>query len=125
MVLEGLLYTKDHEWLKVEGNKAQMGITDYAQHALGSLVYVELPEADDNFSAGDALGVVESVKAASDIYMPVSGTILESNEAVVDDPGLINSDPYGSWMVSIELSDLSELDELLDAEAYKALLGGE
>lgn len=125
MVLEGLMYTKDHEWLKIDGNKAQMGITDYAQHALGSLVYVELPEVDDNFGAGDALGVVESVKAASDIYMPVSGTILEVNEAVVDDPGLINSDPYASWMVSFEISDLADLDELLDAEGYKALLGGE
>lgn len=92
MVVAGLKYSKDHEWVRVEGNKAYIGITDYAQHALGSLVYVELPETDDTFSAEDNLGVVESVKAASDIIVPISGTVVEVNEAVVDDPGLINSD---------------------------------
>lgn len=123
MVLSGLLYTKEHEWLKIEGNKAFMGITDYAQHALGSLVYLELPEVEDTFGEGDTLGVVESVKAASDLYMPISGVILEVNEAVVDDPGLINSDAYGSWMVSFEITDASQLDNLLDPAAYEALIG--
>ncbi len=123
MVVAGLKYSKDHEWVRVEGNKAYIGITDYAQHALGSLVYVELPEVDDTFSAEDNLGVVESVKAASDIIVPISGTVVEVNEAVVDDPGLINSDAFGSWMVAIEMSNPSELDELLDAAAYEALIG--
>lgn len=123
MVVAGLKYSKDHEWVRVEGNKAYVGITDYAQHALGSLVYVELPEVDDTFSAEDNLGVVESVKAASDIIVPISGTIVEVNEAVVDDPGLINTDAFGSWMVAIEMSNPSELDELLDAAAYEALIG--
>lgn len=125
MVLDGLMYTKDHEWLKIEGNKAYMGITDYAQHALGSLVYVELPEVEDSFSEGDTLGVVESVKAASDIYMPISGVILEVNEAVVDDPGLINANAYDAWMVAFEISDPAELETLLDAAAYTAQIGGE
>jgi glycine cleavage system H protein len=123
MVLSGLKYTKEHEWLKIEGNKAFMGITDYAQHALGSLVYLELPEVDDTFGEGETLGVVESVKAASDLFMPISGVILEVNEAVVDDPGLINSDAYGSWMVSFEITDASQLDDLLDPAAYEALIG--
>ncbi len=123
MVLSGLKYTKEHEWLKIEGNKAFMGITDFAQHALGSLVYLELPEVDDTFSEGDTLGVVESVKAASDLFMPISGVILEVNEAVVDDPGLINSDAYGSWMISFEITDASQLDDLLDPAAYEALIG--
>lgn len=123
MVVAGLKYSKDHEWIRVEGSKAYIGITDYAQHALGSLVYVELPEIDDTFSAEDNLGVVESVKAASDIIVPISGTVVEVNDAVVDDPGLINSDAFGSWMVSIEMSNPSELDDLLDAAAYEALIG--
>lgn len=123
MVVAGLKYSKDHEWVRVEGNKAYVGITDYAQHALGSLVYVELPEVDDTFSAEDNLGVVESVKAASDIIVPISGTVVEVNDAVVDDPGLINSDAFGSWMVAIEMSNPSELDDLLDAAAYEALIG--
>ena len=123
MVVSGLKYTKDHEWLKIEGDKAYMGITDYAQHALGSLVYVELPEVEETFGEGDTLGVVESVKAASDIYMPISGEILEINEAVVDDPGLINADAFGNWMVVIKITDPSELDSLLDAAAYEALIG--
>lgn len=123
MVVAGLKYSKDHEWVRVEGNKAYIGITDYAQHALGSLVYVELPEVDDTFSAEDNLGVVESVKAASDIIIPISGTVVEVNDAVVDDPGLINSDAFGSWMVAIEMSNPSEIDDLLDAAAYEALIG--
>ena len=120
-VLEGLKYSKDHEWVKVEGNKAYIGITDFAQHALGNIVFVELPEVDTTLSAEDVLGVVESVKAASDIYSPVSGTVLEVNEELNDNPEKINDDAFGSWITAIELSDASELDSLMDAVAYTKL----
>ena len=119
-VLEGLFYTEDHEWVKVDGNKAKIGITDHAQHELGDIVYVELPEEDDELSKGDVFGVVESVKAASDSFTPLSGTVLAVNEDLEDAPESVNADPYGAWMFEIEMSDSSELDELMDAEAYKA-----
>ena len=119
-VLQDLLYTKDHEWIKVEGDKAYIGITDYAQHALGDLVFVELSDVDTELSAGDSFGAVESVKAASDVYIPVSGTIVETNEAVIDDPAVLNQDAYGNWMVCIALSDKSELDGLMNADQYAA-----
>lgn len=123
MVKQGLLYSKDHEWIKVEGNKATIGITDYAQHALGSIVYVELPEVDATISEGDAFGVIESVKAASDALMPVDGTVLEINEAIVDDPALLNQDAFENWMIVVEITDESQLASLLDADAYQALIG--
>jgi glycine cleavage system H protein len=119
--MEKLLYTKDHEWVKVEGNTALIGITDHAQKSLGEIVYVELPEVDDELKAEEAFGVIESVKAASDSYMPVSGTIIEVNEALEDEPTLLNSDPYGTWILKIELSDKGELDSLLDFTAYTEL----
>ena len=119
-VLEELYYSKDHEWVKVEGNRALIGISDHAQLGLGDVVYVELPEVDIQLQAGDALGVVESVKAASDIYTPVSGKVLKVNEELVDAPEQINEDPYGSWMIELELIDSSELEGLLSAEDYKA-----
>lgn len=125
MVIDGLKYTEDHEWVKVDGNKAYIGITDYAQSALGSLVYVELPEEGATFSKGDTFGVIESVKAASDSYMPVSGTVVEANTEVADNPESMNSNPYENWMIAVELSDASELDSLMDAAAYRAHLGGE
>jgi len=118
-LVEGLLYSNDHEWVKVEGNKAYIGITDYAQKQLGAIVFVELPEVDTDFSEGDALGVVESVKAASDIYIPVSGTVVEVNEELVDSPQLINEDAFASWMVAIELSNNDELEKLMSAEDYQ------
>lgn len=124
-VLEGLYYSKDHEWVKVEGDKAYIGITDYAQHSLGNIVYVELPEVGAELSAGDVLGVVESVKAASDVYTPVDGKVLEVNNSIVDDPSLVNNDPYGSWMVLVELKDKSQLDNLMTAEEYKKFLDEE
>ncbi|HCD09774.1 MAG: glycine cleavage system protein [Thermoanaerobacter sp.] len=124
-VLEGLYYSKDHEWVKVEGDKAYIGITDYAQHSLGNIVYVELPEVGAELSAGDVLGVVESVKAASDVYTPVDGKVLEVNNAIVDDPSLVNNDPYGSWMALVELKDKSQLDNLMTAEEYKKFLDEE
>jgi len=119
--MEKLLYTKDHEWIKVEGNTALIGITDHAQKSLGEIVYVELPEIDDELKAEEAFGVIESVKAASDSYMPVSGTIIEVNEDLEDDPTLLNSDPYGTWILKVELSDKGELDSLLELAAYNEL----
>lgn len=124
-VLEGLYYSKDHEWVKVEGDKAYIGITDYAQHSLGNIVYIELPEIGAELSAGDVLGVIESVKAASDVYTPVDGKVLEVNNAIVDDPSLVNNDPYGSWMALVELKDKSQLDNLMTSEEYKKFLDEE
>ncbi len=118
-VLKNLLYTKEHEWVKVSGGKAYIGITDFAQHSLGDIVFVELPEVDSELAEGDTFGVVESVKAASDIYMPINGKVLEANETIVDDPALINEDAYENWMVQIEISDKSQLDDLLTAEEYE------
>lgn len=118
-VLNNLLYTKDHEWIRVEGNKAYIGITDHAQKLLGDIVFIELPEEGTEFSKGDAFGVVESVKAASDIYVPVSGNIVEFNEEIVDSPEVVNEKPYESWMIAVELQDESELKELLSPEEYE------
>lgn len=119
-VIEGLYYSKDHEWVKVDGQTAYIGITDYAQHCLGAIVFVELPEEGATLTEGEVLGVVESVKAASDVYAPVSGTVLSVNTALVDDPGALNTDAFENWMVQAELSDLSQLDTLMDATAYEA-----
>lgn len=115
----GLFYSNDHEWVKVEGEKAYIGITDYAQHALGEIVYVELPSVDDELNAGDVFGVIESVKAASDSYLPVSGRVLEINEALSDSPQLINEDPYGNWIVVVEITDKATLDNLMNEQEYK------
>lgn len=119
-IVEGLLYSDDHEWIKVEGNVATIGITDHAQDQLGEIVYVELPDVDDEFSAGDAFGVIESVKAASDSFLPVSGKIIEINESLEDEPGSVNEDAYANWLVKVELSDASEVDNLMDAAKYEA-----
>lgn len=116
-----LKYTKDHEWLKLAGEEATVGITDHAQEALGDITFVELPNVGDSFSAGDTFGVVESVKAASDLYMPVAGEVIEVNEALSDAPESVNDDPYGTgWIVKIKLTDPGEVEDLLDAEAYDA-----
>ncbi|WP_037029919.1 glycine cleavage system protein GcvH [Psychrilyobacter atlanticus] len=119
--MEKLLYSKNHEWIRKEGSTAFIGITDHAQKSLGEIVYVELPEVDDEFEIEEAFGVIESVKAASDSYMPVSGKIIEINEALEDSPTLLNEDPYGAWIIKIELSDEGELDSLLDLSAYNEL----
>ena len=119
-VIEGLYYSESHEYVKVEGNIGYIGITDYAQHALGNVVYVDLPDVDDEVTAGEEFGAVESVKAASDIISPVSGTIVEVNEALDDEPELLNKDPWENWIIKVELSDKSELDALMDAKAYEA-----
>ncbi len=118
-VIEGLYYSESHEFVKVEGNIASIGITDYAQQALGNIVYVDLPDVDDELEAGDDFGAVESVKAASDLSTPVSGTVVEVNEALEDTPELINQDAFGAWIIKVELSDSSELDNLMDAKKYE------
>lgn len=116
-----LKYAATHEWVRVEGDIVTVGITDHAQDALGDLVYVELPEVGDALSAGDEAGVVESVKAASDIYAPISGEVLEVNEALADSPEVVNTEPYdGGWLYKIRLKDSSELDKLLSADEYDA-----
>ncbi len=115
-----LLYTKEHEWVRVEGNKAYIGITDYAQESLGDIVFVELPEEETVLSVGDTIGAVESVKAASDIYSPVSGTVVEINTALEDAPDLINKKPYENHIVVVEMEDISELDSLLNSDDYRA-----
>ncbi len=118
-VIEGLKYSKEHEWVKVEGDRAYMGITDYAQKSLGEIVYVELPEKGTVLAEGDTLGVVESVKAASDIYTPVSGTVADINEELLDSPGNVNTNPYESWIAVIELGNVNELDTLMGAGEYE------
>jgi glycine cleavage system H protein len=112
-------YSTEHEWVGVEGNKAYIGITDYAADSLGEIVYVELPEAGSELNAGDVLGVVESVKAASDVYSPVTGKVVEINGDLSDNPELINEDPEGCWIAVLELRDPAELDELMDEEEYE------
>ena len=117
-VLEGLYYAESHEYVRVEGNIGYVGITDYAQHALGNVVYVDMPDVDDEVTAGEEFGAVESVKAASDLISPVSGVVIEVNEALEDEPELINADAYKNWIIKVELSDKGELDNLMDAAAY-------
>ncbi len=118
-VMEGLKYSKDHEWVKVDGNKAIIGITDYAQDSLGDIVFVDLPQPGTAVNAGDAPAVVESVKAASDIYSPISGTIIEVNTELENSPELINEDPYSNWIMVVEMKEPSELDSLMDAGEYE------
>ncbi len=115
-----LLYTSDHEWLKVEGEKGRVGISDYAQHHLGDIVFVELPELDQEVTKGDAIGVIESVKAVATLFTPASGTIIEVNEELEHSPELLNQDSYENWIAILELSDISRRDELMTAEAYAA-----
>ena len=119
-----LKYTEDHEWVRLEGDHAFIGITDYAQGELGDVVYVDLPADGDEFGKQDVFGSIEAVKAASDLYCPISGKVVEINEIVADVPETINKDPYGSgWMVKIEVSNVSELDDLLDAAGYEQFIG--
>ena len=118
-VIEGLYYSESHEYVKVEGEYGYIGITDYAQNALGNIVYVDMPDVDDEIEAGEEFGAVESVKAASDLMSPVSGTVVEVNSELEDTPELINQDAYDNWIVKVELSDKGELDGLMDAKAYE------
>ncbi|HBR18161.1 MAG: glycine cleavage system protein H [Deltaproteobacteria bacterium RIFCSPLOWO2_12_FULL_43_16] len=113
-------YTKEHEWVRVEGNIATVGVTDYAQDSLGDVVYLELPQDGANVTKDETFGVVESVKAVSDLYSPISGTVAEINDALVDNPEVINDDPYGdAWMLKVEMSSPAEIKELLTADEYK------
>ncbi|MBQ2224559.1 MAG: glycine cleavage system protein GcvH [Prevotella sp.] len=121
-VIEGLYYSESHEYVKVEGEYGYVGITDFAQHELGNVVYVDMPEVDDDVTAGEDFGAVESVKAASDLISPVSGVVVEVNEALGDEPELINKDAFANWIIKVKLSDMSELDELMDAAAYTAFI---
>ncbi|MDE5882060.1 MAG: glycine cleavage system protein GcvH [Muribaculaceae bacterium] len=120
-ILEELRYADSHEWVKLDGDIATVGITDYAQHALGNIVYVDMPEVGDEVTQGEDFGAVESVKAASDLVSPVSGEVVEINEALEDEPELINQDAYGAWIMKVKISDESEIENLLDAEAYAKL----
>ena len=124
-VIEGLLYSESHEWVKVEDGIAIIGITDFAQHAMGDLSYVDMPEVDDELERGEEFGAVESVKAASDLFCPVSGTVVEVNEALEDAPELLNEDAFENWIMRVEMSDPSELDNLMDAAAYEAMCANE
>ncbi len=118
--IEGLYYSESHEYVRIEGEYGYVGITDYAQNALGNVVYVDMPEVDDELEAGSEFGAVESVKAASDLVSPVSGTVVEVNEALEETPELINKDAFANWIVKVKLADKAELDNLMDAAAYEA-----
>ena len=120
-VIEGFYYSESHEFVKVEGNIAIVGITDYAQQQLGNVVYVDMPEVDDEVSQGEDFGAVESVKAASDLISPVSGTVVEVNTALEEHPELINEDAFENWIMKVEMSDAGELANLLDAKGYEAI----
>ncbi len=119
-VIEGLYYSESHEFVRVDGNLGFVGITDYAQNALGTVVYVDMPDVDDEVEAGEEFGAVESTKAASDLISPVSGTVIEVNEALEDEPELINQDAFENWIIKVKLSDKSDLDNLMDAQSYEA-----
>lgn len=119
-----LKYTKDHEWVKVEGDVITVGITDFAQGELGDIVYVEVETVDETLDAEEVFGTVEAVKTVSDLFLPVSGEIIEFNEILEDEPELVNTDPYGAgWMIKVKCSDVSQLDELMSVDDYKSLIG--
>lgn len=120
-----LKYTKDHEWIQIEGNDVIIGITDYAQSELGDIVFVEIETIGDDLKKEEIFGSVEAVKTVSDLFAPLSGKIIEINEALEDNPELVNNDPYGEgWIIKMEIKDLSEIEDLLDADSYKDLIGG-
>lgn len=120
-VIEGLYYSESHEYVKVEGEYGYVGITDYAQHQLGNVVYVDMPEVDDDVTAGEEFGAVESVKAASDLISPISGTVVEINEVLEDEPEQINKDAFANWIMKVKLSDAFELEGLMSASQYEEI----
>ena len=122
-IVEGLKYSESHEWVKVDGNVAWVGVSDFAQKEMGDITYVDLPEEGDDVIAGEEFGALESVKAASDLICPVSGTVVEVNADLEDAPEKVNEDAYGAWIIKVEMSNPAELDALLDAAAYKQLIG--
>lgn len=117
-ILDDIRYADSHEWVKLEDGIATVGITDYAQHALGDIVYVDMPEVGDEVTKGEEFGAVESVKAASDLISPISGEVVEINEALEDEPGLVNQDAFANWIMKVKVSDAAEIEDLLDAAAY-------
>ena len=119
-VIDGLYYSESHEYVRVEGEFGFIGITDYAQHELGNVVYVDMPEVDDEVEAGEEFGAVESVKAASDLISPVSGTVVEVNDQLADSPELLNADAFANWIIKVEMTDMAELDNLMGAADYEA-----
>ena len=121
-IIEGLLYSESHEWVKIDGNVAIIGVSDFAQSELGDITYVDLPSDGDEIEKGSEFGALESVKTAADLYSPVSGTVVAINRAVEDDPSLINADPYANWIIKIEMSDKGECNSLLDAAAYAQIV---
>jgi len=122
---EGLKYTKEHEWVKVEGNIGTVGVTDYAQGELGDIIYIDVTTVGSDVAMGDTFGTIEAVKTVSDMYAPVSGKITEFNAAVNENPASVNQDPYGNgWLVKIDISNMGDLDSLLSPEEYKNLIGG-
>ena len=122
-IIEGLKYSESHEWVKVEDGIAVIGVTDFAQKEMGDITYVDMPDVDDEVNAGEEFGALESVKAASDLISPVSGKVVEVNEALDDTPELVNEDAFENWIIKVEMSDPSELDALMDAAAYKEHIG--
>ena len=121
-ILEGLKYSESHEWVSVDGNVATIGVTDFAQSEMGDITYVDMPDVDDEVTAGEEFGALESVKASSDLYSPVSGTVIATNEALEDSPETVNEDAYAAWIIKVEMSDASQLDALMDAAAYEAFI---
>ena len=122
-ILEGLKYSESHEWVKVEGNIALVGVSDYAQKEMGDITYVDMPDLDDEVTAGEEFGALESVKASSDLFSPVSGTVVEVNSELEDAPEKVNEDAFANWIIKVEMSDAGELDALMDAAAYKEFIG--
>lgn len=120
-LIEGLKYSETHEWVKIEGDVATIGVTDFAQSEMGDITYVDMPDVDDEVAKDEEFGALESVKASSDLVCPVTGIVVERNDELEDQPELINSDPYTNWIIKVKMSDPSELDELMDAEGYKAM----
>ena len=117
-IIEGLLYSESHEWVKVDGNVAIIGVSDFAQAEMGDITYVDMPEVDDEVTKGEDFGALESVKASSELYSPISGTVVAVNSDLEDAPEAINEDAYAAWIIKVEMSDTNELDELMDAAAY-------
>ena len=122
-IINGLKYSETHEWVKVEGEIAIIGVTDYAQKEMGDITYVDMPDAGEVVEKEEEFGALESVKASSDLFSPVSGTVVERNDALEDAPELVNEDPYGNWIIKVQMSDPAELDALMDAEGYKDMIG--
>jgi len=121
-IIEGLRYSESHEWVKVDCDIALIGVTDFAQKEMGDITYVDMPDEDDEVNAGEEFGALESVKASSDLYSPVSGVVVEKNESLEDKPELVNEDPYENWIIKVKMSDPSELDSLMGADEYKSMI---